>query len=67
MGIGKDLFIHAMQGAAGSNVSEVAISSDPNADGFYRKMGAHRIGETVSEIEGQPRVLPRLKIDPQSS
>jgi ribosomal protein S18 acetylase RimI-like enzyme len=67
MGIGKDLFIHAMQSAAGSNVSEVTISSDPNAEGFYRKMGAHRIGETVSEIEGQPRVLPRLKIDPQSS
>ncbi len=62
-GVGKALFIHAMQRAAGRNVSEVEILSDPNAEGFYRKMGAHRIGETVSEIEGQPRALPRLTVD----
>lgn len=63
-GVGKELFLHAMQRAAGKNVSEVEILSDPNAEGFYRKMGAHRSGETVSEIEGQPRSLPRLTIDP---
>lgn len=62
-GVGKELFLHAMQRAAGRNVSEVEILSDPNAEGFYRKMGAHRSGETVSEIEGQPRSLPRLTID----
>jgi len=66
-GVGKELFLHAMQNAAGQDISEVAISSDPNAEGFYQKMGAHRIGETVSEIEGQPRVLPRLIIDPKPS
>lgn len=63
-GVGKELFIHAMQSAARGNVSEIEILSDPNAEGFYRKMGAHRIGETVSEIDGQPRSLPRLSIDP---
>jgi N-acetylglutamate synthase-like GNAT family acetyltransferase len=66
-GVGKELFIHAMQRAAGQDVSEVGISSDPNAEGFYQKMGAHRIGESVSEIDGQPRVLPRLTVDPKSS
>lgn len=65
-GVGKELFIHAMQRAAGSNVSEVEILSDPNAEGFYRKMGAHRSGETVSEIEGQTRALPRLTVDPKA-
>jgi N-acetylglutamate synthase-like GNAT family acetyltransferase len=65
-GVGKELFIHAMQSAAGRKVSEVEILSDPNAEGFYRKMGAHRIGETVSEIEGQPRTLPRLSVNPKS-
>jgi GNAT superfamily N-acetyltransferase len=65
-GVGKELFIHAMQSAAGQNVSEVEISSDPNAEGFYQKMGAHRIGETTSEIDGQPRTLPRLTVDPKS-
>jgi GNAT superfamily N-acetyltransferase len=66
-GVGKELFLHAMQRAAGENVSEVEILSDPNAEGFYRKMGAHRIGETVSEMDGQPRTLPRLRVDPKST
>jgi N-acetylglutamate synthase-like GNAT family acetyltransferase len=66
-GVGKELFIHAMQNAARRNVSEIGILSDPNAEGFYRKMGAHQIGETVSEIDGQPRRLPRLSVDPAAS
>lgn len=65
-GVGKELFIHAMQHAAGRNVSEVEILSDPNAAGFYRKMGAHQIGETASDIDGQSRILPRLAVDPKS-
>ncbi len=64
-GIGKQLFLHAMQTASGQNISEVGISSDPHAEGFYRKMGAYRTGETISEIEGQPRILPQLKVDPR--
>lgn len=63
-GVGKALFLHAMQSVARGNVSELEILSDPNAEGFYRKMGAHRIGEAVSEIDGQPRSLPRLSINP---
>lgn len=66
-GVGKELFLHAMQSAARRNISEVEIASDPNAEGFYRKMGAHRIGETVSEIDGQPRALPRLTVGPKST
>lgn len=64
-GVGKELFLHAMQHAARARVAEVEISSDPNAEGFYRKMGAHRIGETVSELDGQPRSLPLLIVDPE--
>ncbi|HSS18627.1 MAG TPA: GNAT family N-acetyltransferase [Pyrinomonadaceae bacterium] len=66
-GVGKELFLHAMQRAASENVSEVEILADPNAEGFYRKMGAHRVGESVSELDGQPRALPKLTIDPTSS
>ena len=65
-GVGKELFLHAMQRAARENVSEVEIEADPNAEGFYRKMGAYRTGETVSEIDGQSRTLPRLTVDPKS-
>jgi N-acetylglutamate synthase-like GNAT family acetyltransferase len=63
-GVGKELFLHAMQHAARRRVAEVEISSDPNAEGFYRKMGAHRIGETVSEVDGEPRTLPLLIVEP---
>lgn len=66
-GVGKELFLHAMTDAASREIAEVQISSDPNAEGFYRKMGAYRIGETVSEIEGQPRTLPQLTITPAKS
>jgi GNAT superfamily N-acetyltransferase len=66
-GVGKELFINAMQRAAGQNVSEVQISSDPHAEGFYQKMGATRVGEVASEIDGQPRILPRLRVDPGRS
>ncbi|MGI9068660.1 MAG: GNAT family N-acetyltransferase [Pyrinomonadaceae bacterium] len=66
-GVGKQLFLHALKNASRRSVSEIEILSDPNAEGFYRKMGAHRIGETVSETDGQPRPLPRLTVDPKSS
>jgi GNAT superfamily N-acetyltransferase len=66
-GVGKQLFLHAMQHAARENVSAVEILADPNAEGFYRKQGAHRIGEVVSEIDGEPRILPRLTVDPKIS
>ena len=62
-GVGKELFVHAMQKAAREDVSVVEISSDPNAEGFYRRMGAQRIGEVTSEVQGSPRVLPKLKVD----
>lgn len=65
-GVGKELFLHAMQTAAGQRIDSVEILSDPNAAGFYKKMGAHQVGEVVSEIDGKPRTLPRLVVDPQT-
>jgi N-acetylglutamate synthase-like GNAT family acetyltransferase len=63
-GIGKTLFLHAMELAAAQRLSQVDILSDPNAEGFYRKMGASRVGESVADLDGQPRIVPHLKIDP---
>ena len=62
-GIGKELFLDAMNRAATMNVSAVELTADPNAAGFYSRMGATQIGATDSEIEGQPRQLPRMKVD----
>lgn len=64
-GVGKELFLHAMQRAAEERIAEVEILADPNAAGFYEKMGAHRIGESTTELDGQPRTLPLLTIDPK--
>jgi N-acetylglutamate synthase-like GNAT family acetyltransferase len=63
-GIGKELFLDAMERAAKLNVSAVEISSDPNAAGFYKRMGATQIGETDADHD---RKLPRLKIEPKQN
>jgi GNAT superfamily N-acetyltransferase len=57
-GLGRRLFEHAMRRAKELGAGTVTIEADPNAEGFYRKMGARRAGENVYEIEGQERVLP---------
>jgi GNAT superfamily N-acetyltransferase len=62
-GAGRKLFEHARSRAASMGVAVMEISSDPNAEGFYLKMGARRVGEVVSEIEGSRRALPRLVFD----
>ena len=66
-GIGKELFLDAMERAATLNVSDVELTADPNAAGFYERMGAVRIGETESVIDGQIRKLPRMKTGFQDS
>jgi GNAT superfamily N-acetyltransferase len=64
-GIGKELFLDAMEKAAALAVRDVGISADPNAAGFYKRMGAMQIGEGDSQIDGKTRKLPRLKIEPK--
>ena len=63
-GVGKELFLDAMERAAALDVRDVELSADPNAAGFYERMGAKQIGEVDSPIDGQVRKLPRLKIEP---
>jgi GNAT superfamily N-acetyltransferase len=62
-GIGKELFLDAMDKAAALEVRDVEISADPNAAGFYKRMGATQIGEVDAPIDGKARKLPRLKIE----
>jgi len=61
-GVGRALFVHAKERATNLKVPALEISADPNAEGFYQRMGATRIGEIRSEIEGQPRALPRMSV-----
>jgi GNAT superfamily N-acetyltransferase len=62
-GLGKELFNHAVERAAELQASTLEVESDPNAEGFYKHMGARRIGETRSELEGKERILPLLTLE----
>jgi len=59
-GIGRSLFAHALERARDLGFGLLEIESDPNADDFYQRMGARRIGTRVTTLEGQPRELPVL-------
>jgi N-acetylglutamate synthase-like GNAT family acetyltransferase len=61
-GVGRALFLYVKERAANLKIPALELSADPNAEGFYERMGATRIGEVRSEIEGELRVLPRMKI-----
>ncbi|HET7551031.1 MAG TPA: GNAT family N-acetyltransferase, partial [Gemmatimonadaceae bacterium] len=44
--------------------SVVRVESDPNAAGFYRRLGAREIGSVPAPMEGDPaRVLPVFEIE----
>jgi GNAT superfamily N-acetyltransferase len=59
-GLGRSLFTHAVAVARQMGAMEIEIEAEPNATGFYERMGATRVGENAYEIEGQPRILPLL-------
>ena len=61
-GVGSALFEASCEVARTLPADQMLIVSDPNAEGFYLRMGARRIGEEASEVvEG--RQLPILLID----
>jgi GNAT superfamily N-acetyltransferase len=62
-GLGRTLFEHAVRRAQELGAMTVTIESDPNAEGFYRRMGARRRGENVYELEGGERVLPVMVVE----
>lgn len=61
-GIGKELFHHAIALARGRGYKFLQLEADPNATGFYEKMGMRRIGERNSEVDGWPRILPIMEM-----
>lgn len=61
-GVGRQLLEHAAQQAASLGATVLEIDSDPHAEAFYLRMGAHRTGEVPADIDGHQRVLPRLEL-----
>jgi GNAT superfamily N-acetyltransferase len=62
-GIGKGLFHHALEKSNALGATVLKIEADPNAQNFYEKMGARKIGEYRTEAGGQPRRLPIMEIN----
>lgn len=61
-GIGKALFAWAIDVARQLGARRMTIEADPEAAPFYRRMGAHDVGEAPSgSIRG--RMLPKLAVD----
>jgi GNAT superfamily N-acetyltransferase len=61
-GIGKALFLEAVRYALGRGARELTLGGDPNAIGFYERMGMRKIGEEES-IAGGGRMLPIMALE----
>jgi GNAT superfamily N-acetyltransferase len=58
-GVGRTLVQHALDLARAVRPGRIVAEADPNAAGFYRRMGASEIGVVPASMPGAPdRVLP---------
>jgi len=60
-GHGRRLWRHAVRTATGLGFRAMVLQSEPHAEGFYRAMGAVRIGESPSTVFPD-RVLPLMRV-----
>ena len=62
-GIGKRLLEWASALAASGGQAQLAIDSDPHAEGFYRACGAQFVGRVAAPIAGDAqRMRPQLRL-----
>ena len=52
-GYGKQLFAHLMDFLRQQKAKKLEVVSDPNANGFYEKMGGEKVGKYASRPEGR--------------
>jgi GNAT superfamily N-acetyltransferase len=63
-GVGRALFTHVVDIVRDSGGGTISITSDPNAAGFYERMGARAVGIERASMPGAPtRELPRFEYD----
>ena len=60
--IGRNLFDHALERARIRGFVNLKIEADPNAQSFYKKMGARKIGEHLGWADGQLRILSVMEM-----
>ena len=61
-GVGAKLFRHVLATIRSAGGHALRIASDPNAEGFYQRMGARRVGRVASTPKGRSLPLLSLKI-----
>jgi GNAT superfamily N-acetyltransferase len=61
-GLGRRLFTHAVRYVKRRGPLLLSIVADPNAAGFYQRMGARPAGTVSAPIAGIKRRLPRLEL-----
>lgn len=62
-GIGRVLFAHAADRGRALGATALLIDSDPNAEAFYLRMGAERVGTIRADVCEKQRELPQLRYD----
>lgn len=62
-GVGRALFARLVEEARRRGLRRVEIDSDPNAIGFYERLGCRLVGSTRADVAGRPRSLPRMAYD----
>ena len=61
-GIGRQLFQHTVSASRSKGHLILQLEADPNAVGFYEKMGMKQIGSTHYEFLGIHRTLPLMEM-----
>ena len=59
-GLGRKLFEMACEAARKEGCDILDLVADPNAEPFYRHMGAVKTGEDQRSVLGTSRVLPKM-------
>ena len=62
-GVGRLMFSHAVELVQNFGCTSVIIESDPNAEGFYIRLGAERVGVVRADVCGTERMLPKLRFE----
>jgi len=61
-GLGRKLLALACEDARNNGCKVIELVADPNAEGFYLRQCATRIGEIRGDVLGNSRVLPKMQL-----
>lgn len=62
LGVGRLLAARGLAFAQAQSWPVLMIESDPNAQGFYERLGACQVGEVAAPVCGVERYLPLLQL-----